>query len=122
FLEEADILNRNDCLIGEGLQQLDLVVSERPSLGARHRDNADGSAFPQHGYPEAASNADRVGQCLILVLRININIRHVDNRALEDRPPCSEGPRWTRREYAIRCLEGFGSVVVLGDTVEQLAV
>src|SRR5712692_3101883 len=58
----------------------------------------------------------------MLELRIDLDIRHVDKRALEDRPPGPEGPRWTRREYAIRCLEGFGGVVVLGDTVEQLAV
>jgi hypothetical protein len=58
----------------------------------------------------------------MLVLRIHLDIRHVDKRALEDRPPCPEVPRWTRREYTIRCLEGFGGVVVLGDTVEQLAV
>src|SRR5438477_9447961 len=58
----------------------------------------------------------------MLVLRIGLDVRDVGNRALEDRPPCPEGPGWARRVYAIRCLEGFGGVVVLGDPMEQLAV
>ena len=58
----------------------------------------------------------------MLVLRIELDIGYVDNRALEDRPPCPEGPGWARREYAMHRLEGFGGEVVLGDQMEQLAV
>src|SRR5258705_13736476 len=58
----------------------------------------------------------------MLVFRIELDIRHVDDRTLDNRSPCPEGPRWTRREYAIRRLEGFRGVVVLGHTVEEFTV
>src|SRR3990172_3784784 len=58
----------------------------------------------------------------MLVLRIDLDVGYVDNRALEDRPPCPEGPRWPHREYSTHLLEGFGGEVVLGDMAEQLAV
>src|SRR4029077_13938238 len=58
----------------------------------------------------------------MLVFRIELDTRHVDDRTLDNRSPCPEGSRWTRREYAIRRLQGFGGVVVLGDTVEQFTV
>src|SRR5207244_6500720 len=120
--EEADVLDGDDGLVGESLQQLDLVVGERPGLGPRHLDDADGSTLPQHGDEEAASPADRAAQGLMLVLRIEFDIGYVDNGALEDRPACKEGPGWARRKYAIRGLEGFGSGVGLGDKMIKLAV
>src|SRR5215470_6724154 len=88
----------------------------------RHRNDADGSTLPQHGDDEGASPADRAGQRLMLKFRIDFTIGYVDNGALEDRPPCSEGPGRACREYAMRRLEGFGGEVVLGDQMEQLAV
>src|SRR5262249_48425459 len=112
----------DDPLIGEGLQQLDLVVGERPGLGAPHGDHADGCTFPQHWYEEGASPADRAAQGSMLILGFDLNIGYVDNRTLQDRPPCPKSPGGTRREHALRRLAGFGSVVVLGDMMEQLTV
>ena len=74
------------------------------------------------GTPEAAAKADRAGQSLMLPFRIELDIRNVDKRALEDRPSRQEGPGWARRIYAVKLLEGFGGVVVMGDQMEQLAV
>ena len=59
---------------------------------------------------------------MMLVLGINLHVGYVDHRALEDRPPCPEGTGWARRENAAHLREGFGGVVVLGDTVEQFTV
>ena len=58
----------------------------------------------------------------MLVLRIDLDVGYVDDGALEDRPACKEGPSWARREYAMRRLEGFRGVVVVGDEMNQLAV
>src|SRR5712691_1537725 len=58
----------------------------------------------------------------MLVLGIELDIGNVDHRALEDRPPYPEGPRWARRKYAMRLLEAVGGEVVLGDMMDQLAV
>ncbi len=118
----ASVLDRDHGLVGEGLQQLDLAVGERSGLGARHHDDTDGSALPQHGDKEAAPKPDRAGQRLMLVLGIDLDVGDVDNRALEDRPPCEDGPGWARRKYAAQLLEGFGGVVVLSDRMDQLAI
>jgi hypothetical protein len=109
-------------LVGKGLQQLDLAVGERPGLAAGHHDDADGIAFPQHGDEEAASKADRTRHGFIRVLGIELDVGYVDHRALQDRPGRPQGPGWAHREYAVHLLEGFGSEVVLGDMMDQLAV
>src|SRR5712691_692538 len=120
--EEADVLDGDDRLVGEGLQQLDLAIRERPGLGARHHDDTDGRTFPPHWYEEAASIANRARHHLILVFRIDLHVGYVGNRAIQDCPARPAAPAGARREYAMRRLEGFGSVVVLGDQMEQLAV
>src|SRR4029434_59625 len=81
-----------------------------------------GIAFPQHRDEEAAALADRAPQLSMLVLRIELNIGYVDNRALHDRPDGPMVPAGTRRVDPMRRLEGFGGVVVVGNHVEQLAV
>ena len=44
-LEQSHILDSDHRLIGEGLDQLDLLFGERPYLGARQHDYADRSSF-----------------------------------------------------------------------------
>src|SRR5438128_6581277 len=58
----------------------------------------------------------------MLVLRIDLDVGHVDHRALQDCPPCPEGPSWACWVYAMHLCEGLTSVVVPGDKMEQLAV
>src|SRR4029453_7810524 len=106
-------------LVGKGLQQLDLTVGERPGLGARHCDDADGSSLPQHGYPETASKADRAGYRAMLVLRIEFAIGYVDHRTLEDGASGEQRAGWARRVKAVDLLERFRGVVVLGAQMEH---
>ena len=47
FLEQADVLDSDDGLIGEGLEQRDLFVRERTDFGAANRDRANGNALAQ---------------------------------------------------------------------------
>src|SRR6266446_5239723 len=122
LLEQAHILDGDDCLVSKGLQQLDLSVGERSPLGARHGDSTDSSARPQHRYEEAASPTDRAGKASIVELRIDLDVRYVDHCALEDCPAGWQGPGWAGWIYAVHLLEGFGGVVVLGDVIDQLAV
>jgi hypothetical protein len=120
--EEPNVLHGDDGLVGEGLQQLDLALGERPGLGSDHHYDADGSTLPQHRYVEAASKADRTGERLMLELRIQRDIGDVDHRALQDGPRGQEGPAERRRIYAVCRFEGLRSVVVLGDMMDLLAV
>jgi hypothetical protein len=53
--EQPRVLDRNDGLVGEGLQQGDLVVGERPWLRPSHRDGSDRGAVPEHRHREDGS-------------------------------------------------------------------
>jgi hypothetical protein len=117
----ASTVSANRLTSATCLQQLDLVVGERPWLGTRHSDDADGGALPHHGYPEAAPKADRAPQRLC-ELWIDLDVGDVDHRASEDRPPTSDGPGWAHREYAARLLEAFGGDIVLAGKMNQFAV
>jgi hypothetical protein len=58
----------------------------------------------------------------MLEFRIEVDIGYVDHRALEDRPPRSEGPSGARRQYAVQLLESLRRVVVVSGKMEKLAV
>src|SRR5262245_56885076 len=120
--EQPCVLDGDDGLVGEGLEERDLHVGERPGLAAPHDDDADGSALPQHGDEETASPTERAGKGLRLKLRIELEVWYLHNRAVENCPPWSVCPGWAPREYAPHLLKGFGGVVVLGDRMDQLAV
>ena len=47
FIEQADILDRDAGLVGEGFDQLDLPRREIAHLGAREREHTDRRAFAQ---------------------------------------------------------------------------
>ena len=47
-VKQAGVLDRDDRLIGEGLQQRDLLVGERPDLAADDHDGADELALAEH--------------------------------------------------------------------------
>lgn len=85
--EQPRVFDSDYGLVGEALEQVDLAVRERPWLGACHENDADRCAIPQHGNKETASHADRTAEGLIPVLRVDLDIRYVDNRSLEDRRP-----------------------------------
>jgi hypothetical protein len=61
FVEQADVLDRDDRLGGEGLEQLDLVLGELPGLGSSDTDRPDRLAAPQHRGREKAPEAHSPG-------------------------------------------------------------
>jgi len=52
FVEQPDILDRNDGLIGEGLEQIDLRLQKRRDLAAHHGDRPDRIAVLQDRHGE----------------------------------------------------------------------
>src|SRR5262249_55874011 len=97
-----------------------ISLSENGPGSARHHDDADGSALPQHWDEEAAPIADHPRQACIL--RVELEIGYVDNRALEDCSARPSPPGGWPRVCATYLLGGLGVVVVLGDLMYQLAV
>src|SRR5262249_40267593 len=86
FVEQPHILYGDHGFVGEGLEQCDLVVGEWPGLRAAHGDDSDGLTLAHHGYDEVAAKADCTAQLSKGVLRIELDVRYVDDGAFEDRP------------------------------------
>ena len=85
LLEEADILDGDDGLVGEGRDELDLLVGEGLDLGSSDHDHTDYSGFPEH-----RDSQDRTDLGALLprpsVLRICHDIVDVHDPPLENRP------------------------------------
>ncbi len=84
--EQADVLDGDDGLIGEGLQQLDLAVGEGPGRRSRHRDGADRLTLSDHRHRQHAPVARCPGQVLELVVAILQNVRVVTDHPTYDCP------------------------------------
>jgi hypothetical protein len=49
LLKQPHVLNRDDRLVGEGLEQVDFIGRERAGTASRNRDPADRLAVTNHG-------------------------------------------------------------------------
>ncbi len=47
FLEQSDVLDGDDGLVGEGLEERDLLVSERSNLRSANQDSSNGNTFAE---------------------------------------------------------------------------
>ncbi len=61
LVEQTGVLDRDDGLAGEGGEQLDLLVSERPNVHATDQDHSDRISFPQQRGSECGSMAVLLG-------------------------------------------------------------
>src|SRR5262249_47248709 len=50
FLEEPHVLDRDDGLVGEGLQEVDVLLGEGARRSPRNGDRPDWTPFPEHRY------------------------------------------------------------------------
>src|SRR5262249_51267290 len=83
--EEAHVFDGDDGLVGEGLEQCDLLFAEWPDLEAPHPDGADGAAFPQQ------RNADERSRSFSLrdrgsfreFVRLGLKVGDVDKASLD---------------------------------------
>src|SRR5262245_4623134 len=111
LLEQPHILYGDYGLVGEGLEQCDLVVGEWPGLRAAHGDGSDGVTLAHHGYAECAAKADRAGE-VVVVLAIELDIGYMNNGALENHPTRQTRAARTSGDEASRGVEHRGSLVV----------
>jgi hypothetical protein len=120
-VEQPHVLDGNDGLVGEGLQQLDLVIRERPHLKPTNANRTDRPAVAQHWRRQAASIAERL---LIggLVCRVCFRVRQMDDRALENRSSQHGVRAWTHREDPLDETRGFSRNMSMGRQVHELTV
>src|SRR6185436_5151569 len=83
--EQADVLDRDHRLIGEGFQQLDFVVGERPRLLPVDDDRPDRGAAAKDRYSQQASEALSYREGAP-VLMIQSDVGNLDERPAQDRP------------------------------------
>jgi hypothetical protein len=119
-LEESHVLDRDDDLVGEGLEQLDLVVREWPDDHPGDADDADADAVADHRDEEHAAEA------LFLLSgnesKLGGDIGDVHDPSLEQRTPGQMVVDGAAREPAAIRRKGLGVEVVLRTEVDVFAV
>ncbi len=127
LLEQAHVLDGDHRLVGEGLQQLDLLVGERADLApATTADDADRrrprAAWARPGRRCGSPPARRRAAC---VLGITRDVGHVDHRRASSRiaRPVRRGPGRRARECRSPTrIEASGVSCAARRQVKQLAV
>src|SRR5262249_23306593 len=123
FGEQSHVLDSNDGLVGEGLQERNLLIGERAGVGTSHTDHSKRDTVTQHRYAESASEAHYpAGLIPRLPLRIEVDIGHMHYSALEDRASRRGGPGWLGWKDATCGLRRCGSPVVGRDEVHQFPI
>ena len=119
FLEQAHVLDGDHRLIGEGLEQRDVRVGERPGLFTRDGNGPDRATVSQHGHGQYAPEAQRP----LKNLRGRLSdVRDMDNGAVQDSPPDGDVCRRWPRKCPLRDLERLRVEVGVSDEVHRLAV
>src|SRR6266508_6354189 len=121
LLEQPDVLDRNDGLVGEGLDQCDVRVGERCYDVAGYEYGPAGDAFMHHRDGENAAIADRRGsrKC---VLRILADVWHVDDGTRQDRASAQGTPARRSRISLPHRSESLRIYVVVRRKVQELSI
>src|SRR4029450_985013 len=96
LLKQPYIFNRDDGLVCEGCDQLDLLFCEGPDFGLSNQDYAYDAAFPEHG-----DSQDRSGTAQPisgpLIFRIRENVGDVNHPVLKCDSRNSASSPWANR-------------------------
>ena len=60
LLEQADVLDRDQCLVGEGRSQLDLFICEWSRRATRDHEDADRNPVTQHGHAKGCAKCTQL--------------------------------------------------------------
>ena len=110
FFEQPHVLDRDHRLVGEGLEQRDLVVSESPGLAAGHRDRSDNLVMPEHGHGALATKATNlsIGVRRFRQPGIGMSIRDIERRTVANglsmHPSGTEGLRKGSPGRSVTCV------------------
>jgi hypothetical protein len=127
FFEQPHVLDGDDGLVGEGLEESDLLVGEQPGLSAARSGRANGHALPHHGDAEDRAKAPppRVLAAFGKLRRLGLQVGEVDRPRLEDRAPTDRPTAQRHGERRNRAVMGgrveLVAVAAKDDGVECLA-
>src|SRR5262249_12529375 len=87
--KEPHVLDSDDRLVGEGLEQCDLLIGEGARFTARDREGTDAFTSPHHGDDEQTTIAKIVCQ-LSVAIRVPFGIRHMHDGSVKNRSARAE--------------------------------
>ena len=88
--EEADVLDRDDGLVGEGFEEPDLLLGEGTDFHAPNQDRAKGNSLAQQwgGQRRAVADLPLVGLAIrILGVRLRREVVYVNRPPIDDGAP-----------------------------------
>src|SRR5262249_22617667 len=121
FSEQPRVLDGNDRLVGEGLEQGDLLLGELSRLGPVDGDHSDRRSVAEHWHPDNASKTAEE-RILARVLRIGEQIRKLDDTSTENSASGHLGTARTHRVPALQPFERLHGAVVVRAKLEDGAV
>ena len=120
--EQPDVLDGNDRLLGEGPEQLHLLVREEPDGVSPHNDRPDGGALPEQWHRREASIGHRLGDTPLAIGRICRDVRDLGHGAAQDRATCGAVLGGRPRKGAAEGGEPLRAQVMRGGVVHLLAI
>src|SRR5262249_23700200 len=120
--EEPDVLNGDHGLVGEGLEQRDLRVGKRSSLGAPYHNHPDGTTVTQHRHRDEAASAHRLDDAQPDKGGIFLYIRDMDDGAVQNGTAGRAIPARRPRKRPVEGLESCGCMTMMRNEVDELPV
>ncbi len=107
LLEQPRVLDRDYGLIGEGLEQRDLLSENVAGSAATDADSSYRVAVAKHRHGHEAAISGRLSQTLQAIFRILANIRDIDDGSGEDGAGSRTAAARRHRVCCDGCLERF---------------
>src|SRR6516162_7893739 len=122
FLEEPNVLNGDDGLVGERAEQVDLLDVELTGLGPTDGDRADRAPITQHRHGQHRAKAGHQGRVSDGELSVGQDIRDMCDRTVPNSPRRGTLRPWAHRVCAPNGLGSRHARAVDGADVDPLAL
>src|SRR5262249_10279622 len=122
FREQPHVLDGDRGLVGEGLEQGNLLLGKGTRLSLVGVDRADWQTIAQHWDGQNAPEVPDPGDDLDIVLRIFRHVGDLHDRPRQDTATGSRASARPARIHIANYLPAFRADVSLRDQVQQLAV
>jgi hypothetical protein len=121
LLKQPRVLDRDHGLVGEGGDEIDLLIGKRSWRRSRHRHDADAASFSQQRDTQQGAEARELSTLVPGVLRVGENVGYVNRRYFQRR---SRHQRASARRYRVlsRVLLIFRRKAVVRRQTVHLAV
>ena len=86
FVEQPHVLDRDHRLVGEGLDQLDLLIGERPHFRTRQYDHANRNIFAQQRHAKYRAKSAEFGPLPVAIFGIGQNVLDLNDLTFDHRP------------------------------------